>query len=112
MEISAQADSEYVEGELDRMYNSKIDYLDGNLMRESDAYHGHTTDCLAFAQKYEMVVVLYICDSNQEFSATVILDGRQSSSESVTWLKGINPDQVAPGLRYWNLFGTRPILKF
>ena len=64
MKMSAQADSEYVEGELDRMYNSRIDYLDGDLMRKSDVYHGHTTDCLAFALKYKMVVVLYCCDSN------------------------------------------------
>ena len=66
-------------------------------MRALDACHGHTTDCLAFAQKYEMVVVLYICDSNPGCASTVILDGRQTSSESVTWLEGIQPDHIAHG---------------
>ena len=97
LKISVQDSPEFIESELDRMYNSSIDYMDGEVMRESDAYHGHSTDCLAFAQKYEMVVVLYQCDSNQEYASTLILDGRQSSSESVTWLKGINPAHVAPG---------------
>ena len=44
MEISAQNDPEYVEGELDRMYNGTIDYLDGDLMRKLDDYHGHRGD--------------------------------------------------------------------
>ena len=97
MSISCQNDAKFIDSELDRMYNRTIDYLDGDLMRASDAYHGHTTDCLAFAQKYEMVVVLYICDSNPGSAFTAILDGRPTSSESVIWLQGIKPDRTAPG---------------
>jgi hypothetical protein len=97
LKVTFQSDDGFVKSELDRIFKPNIDYLNGDLMRSSDEYHGSAIDCLVFAKLYSMVVVIYNCDSNVKQCSTVILDGQPNALDSVRHLDGIHPNTVLPG---------------
>jgi hypothetical protein len=82
---------------LDRIYKPTIDYLDGDMMRDSDDYHGPTVDCFIFAKNYAMVVVLYCCNLNAIACSTTIMDGWPSAVMPVQHMLGIQPNVAATG---------------
>ncbi len=92
---------------LDRIYKPTIDYLDGDMMRDSDDYHGTTMDCFIFAKHYAMVVVLYCCDSNANACSTTIMDGRPLAVMPVQHLPGIQPNIAATRSAVLELVGYR-----
>ena len=91
MKICWQNDQLFIDGELKRIYNPEVEYLDGSLC-ESDEGHGSTVDCYAFAKAYSMVVLLYCCDSNVDASSTVFMDGHLGAKHSVLHKQGIHPE--------------------
>jgi hypothetical protein len=92
MTLCSQSDEAFVKGELERIYHPDIDYLHGDIMRESDECHGGIIDCLVFAKLYGMVVVMYYCNSNKNRCFTIILDGQPSASQSVQSFDGVHPE--------------------
>ena len=71
-------DEDFRKEECNHIYSEGVDFYDGKLMRESDAHFGDPIDCLAFAKRYQVVVVLYVSEVNIKQCCTFVFDGRPS----------------------------------
>jgi hypothetical protein len=99
MVTTSQNEPEFVASELYRIYDSSIDYLDVDAMRESDAYFGSAIDCLGFSERYEMAVIIYFCDENPKACSTAIFDSRKLDPDAPpNHLESHGPERLPPNL--------------
>ena len=75
LDVTMCDDEQFRKDECKRIFSEGVDYYDGEMMRRSDEHFGDLIDCLAFAKRYRIVVVIYNCGINVEECNTHVFDG-------------------------------------
>ena len=85
LDVTMCDDEEFRNDECKRIFSEVVDYYDGELMRLSDEHHGDLIECLAFAKRYRVVVVIYNCGIIvEECNTNVLMDHQTRLPISVT----------------------------
>jgi hypothetical protein len=93
LDVTMCDEQEFRKVERNCIFSEGVDYLDGEMMRNTDAHFGDPIDALAFAKRYVIVVVIYACDANINQCSTLVFDGRPDHT-TVKHHPGICPDIV------------------
>ena len=95
MYVTMCDEDSFITDECDRIFSEDVDYYDGDMMRETGEQHfGDPIDCFAFAKRYQVVIVIYVCSVNVNTRMTLVLDGRLKTASPIQCHNGICPNIV------------------
>jgi hypothetical protein len=110
VDITRCDSNNFIKAECNRIFSDKVDYYNGTMITSKEDQHfGDPIDCLAFAKRYQVVVVICACDINAKQCSTFVFDGRLDQHSTVHHHPGICPTVCQSPLMFWSWYNIERI---